>query len=125
MPRILVVDDSPVMRRMVMTALRSLPEATFLEAGSGLEAIERLALDPVSLVVLDLNMPDVNGIDTIRFLRGHPAYARLPVVILTTRDDEASEDQALALGASRYLTKPFQPAAFAAEVAGLLATSSP
>jgi two-component system chemotaxis response regulator CheY len=118
--RILVVDDSPTMRRMVMAALRGLPDATFGEASSGLEAIERLALGPVDLVVLDINMPDMNGIDTIRFLRGHPSYARLPVVVLTTRDDPESQEKALGLGASRYVTKPFAPAALASEVSGLL-----
>lgn len=125
MTRILVVDDSALMRRMVMTALRSLPEATFVEAGSGLEAIERLALAPVDLVVLDLNMPDMNGIDTIRFLRGHPAYAKLPVVILTTRGDEESQRRVVDLGASRYLTKPFTPASFIGEVSALLPPASP
>lgn len=123
MRRILVVDDSPTMRRMVIAALRSIPEATFLEAGNGLEAIERLALDQISLIVLDLNMPDMNGVDVLGFLRSHPGYASVPVVILTTRGDEDSHEKALTHGAARYVTKPFTPAAFVAEVAGLLEAS--
>ena len=63
MDRTLVVDDPPTMRRMVMASLRDVcGEAGFLEASSGLEAIEQLALGPVALMVLDLNMPDMHGI---------------------------------------------------------------
>ncbi len=120
MKRILVVDDSPTLRKMVIAALRALPDASFVEASTGLEAIERLAVDRVNLMVLDINMPDMNGIDTIRFLRHHPAYRTLPVVVLSTRGDEESKEKALALGANSYTTKPFVPGAFAAEISRLL-----
>lgn len=122
MRQILVVDDSPTLRRMVIAALRSIPDATFLEAGTGLEAVERLAIEKVSLLVLDLNMPDMNGIDTLRFLRSHPTYSNLPVLILSTRSDAESQQKAISLGATSYATKPFAPAAFAAEVSRLLET---
>ena len=70
MPTILVVDDSPTIRRMVCTALA--PSRRGLrEAGSGLQAIETLAVQPVQAVVLDLNMPDMHGLDVLRFLRSH------------------------------------------------------
>jgi two-component system, chemotaxis family, chemotaxis protein CheY len=118
--RILVVDDSPTLRRMVIAALRGLPDAVFLEAGNGLEAIEHLAIAPVNLMVLDLNMPEMNGIDTIRFLRAHPSYRRLPVMVLSTRGDEDSRQKALDLGADSFSTKPFAPADFASEVCRLL-----
>jgi two-component system, chemotaxis family, chemotaxis protein CheY len=121
--RILVVDDSPTLRRMVIAALRGLPDTVFLEAGNGLEAIERLAIEPVNLMVLDLNMPEMNGIDTIRFLRAHPSYRQLPVMILSTRGDEDSRRKALDLGANSYSTKPFVPGAFASEVCRLLGAS--
>jgi len=106
---VLVVDDSPTMRRMVIAALRSLPQVRFIQAGSGLEAIEKLALTPVHLVVLDLNMPDIHGLEVLRFVRQQPRYCELPVVILTTQDDERSRADAMAAGASRYMTKPFKP----------------
>ena len=73
MNNILIVDDSPTMRRMVMASLRSLPGVSFGEASSGLEAIERLALAPVDLMILDLNMPDMHGIEVLGFLRRHQA----------------------------------------------------
>jgi len=105
---VLVVDDSPTMRRMVIAALRSIPQVRFIQAGSGLEAIEKLALTPVHLAVLDLNMPDMHGLEVLRFVRQQPRYRELPIVVLTTRDDERSRADAIAAGASRYMTKPFK-----------------
>ena len=123
MRTILVVDDSPTMRRMVMAALRDLGEVVFDQAGSGLEAIERLALAPIDLVVLDLNMPDVHGLEVLRFVRTHDRFRALPVVILTTRGDDESRDAAERDGATLYLTKPFAPETLAPEVRRLLAPS--
>lgn len=120
---ILVTDDSGTMRRMVMASLATLPGVQFDQAGSGLEAIERLALAPSDLMVLDLNMPDMHGLEVLRFLRAHPIYQRIPVVVLTTKSDATSRADALAAGASAYLTKPFQPAALAACVRQLLPLS--
>jgi two-component system chemotaxis response regulator CheY len=109
MERTLVVDDSPTMRRMVMASLRDVCLGGFSEAASGLEAIEQLALGPAALMVLDLNMPDMHGLEVLKFVRGHEAFRRLPVIVLTTRGDESSRAAALAAGASLYLTKPFVP----------------
>jgi len=109
MKNILVVDDSPTMRRMVTASLRGLRDVGFGEAGSGLEALERLALAPVDLMILDLNMPDMHGMEVIEFVRGHQAYRGIPIIVLTTRGDEASRAGALASGATQYLTKPFDP----------------
>ena len=123
MRTILVVDDSPTMRRMIMASLRGLDDVGFDQAASGLEAIERLALAPVDLVVLDLNMPDVHGLEVLRFVRTHERFRALPVVVLTTRGDEESREAALREGATRYLTKPFEPATFAPEINALLAVA--
>jgi two-component system chemotaxis response regulator CheY len=120
MTNILVVDDSATMRRMVIASLRGLGEVGFDEAQSGLEAIERLSIAPVDLIVLDLNMPDVHGLEVLRFVRSHDAFRDIPVVVLTTRGDEESREAALREGATLYLTKPFAPHALAPEVRGLL-----
>jgi two-component system chemotaxis response regulator CheY len=120
MRTVLVVDDSPTMRRMIIASLRDLGDVAFDQAASGLEAIERLALAHVDLVVLDLNMPDVHGLEVLRFIRSHERFGALPVVVLTTRGDEESREAAMREGATRYLTKPFSPAAFAPEVRALL-----
>jgi two-component system, chemotaxis family, chemotaxis protein CheY len=124
MDRTLVVDDSPTIRRMVIASLRDTCVGGFSEAGSGLEAIEQLAVAPVSLVVLDLNMPDMHGLEVLRFVRRHHTLRNLPVVVLTTRGDEDSRAAALAAGASLYLTKPFTPQILAGEVRSLLETAA-
>ena len=109
MKSIVIVDDSPTIRRMVRASLGTFGAAGFIEAGSGLEAIEQLTLGPVGLMVLDLNMPDMHGLEVLQFVRRHPAYRTLPVIVLTTRGDDASREAALAAGANVYLTKPFLP----------------
>ena len=120
MTNILVVDDSPTIRRMVRAALEPVGQPRFVEAETGLEAIERLAFAPVALVVLDLNMPDMHGIEVLKFVRGHAVYRDIPVLVLTTRSDEASRAAALAAGATAYVTKPFVPSTLAAEARKLL-----
>lgn len=120
MQTVLVVDDSPTIRKMVRTALAALDDVSFVEAASGLRAIEMLVTEPVNAVVLDLNMPDMHGIDVLRFLRSHDHYRALPVMVLTTRHDEASREAALAAGASSYMTKPFTPGGLVQSVRELL-----
>ena len=117
---ILVVDDSPTMRRMIVASLRDLKEVAFSEAGTGLEAIEHLALSPASLMIVDLNMPEMNGMEVLAFVRKHQVHRSMPIIVLTTRDDEAIRSAALAAGATLYLTKPFLPQVLAANVNELL-----
>jgi two-component system chemotaxis response regulator CheY len=121
MKRLLIVDDSKLMRDMVAACLRPLGAVTFEFAGTGLEAIERLALSGFDLVVLDLNMPDVGGIEVIEFVRAQDRLRTLPILIVTTRSDDDSRAQVLAAGASSFLAKPFVPAEILAEVRRLLA----
>ena len=120
MLKTLVVDDSPTIRRMVMASLRDVCDGGFTEAASGLEAIEQLTLEPVALMILDLNMPDMHGLEVLEFVRSHGKYRSLPVVVLTTRSDAASRRAVLTSGASLYLTKPFVPQALADQVRALL-----
>jgi len=120
MKRILVVDDSATMRRMVIAALTSIGGLAFEQAVSGLEAIERVTMVPVDLILLDLNMPDMHGFEVLRFIRAQEAFRSLPVVVLTTRGDDDSRAAALREGATLYLTKPFAPATIVSELRPLL-----
>jgi two-component system chemotaxis response regulator CheY len=117
---ILVVDDSKVMRDMIVACLRPRADLAFTQASSGLEAIERLSLKPFHLVVLDLNMPDIGGIEVLEFVRGQDKLRSLPIIIVTTRGDDVSRSRALEAGASRFMTKPFTPDAILHEVDALL-----
>jgi two-component system chemotaxis response regulator CheY len=121
MKRLLIVDDSKLMRDMVAACLRPLGAVAFEFAGSGLEAIERMALAPFDLMVLDLNMPDVGGVEVVEFVRSQDRLRELPILIVTTRGDDDSRTEVLGAGASSFLAKPFAPADILGEVRRLLA----
>jgi two-component system chemotaxis response regulator CheY len=108
---------------MVISSLGALRTVKSTQAGTGLEAIERLAIEPIDLMVLDLNMPDMHGMEVIDFVRSHQAYRDIPIVVLTTKGEEASRTKALDAGANRYLTKPFDPQQLADVVNSLLKAS--
>lgn len=78
MKKILITDDSATMRKMVMAALRTLSDISFLEAANGLEALEIIAINRPDLVILDINMPDMNGMDVLRFIRNHQTFSIYP-----------------------------------------------
>ena len=103
-----------------MASLKEVCDGGFAEAGSGLEAIEQLALGPVAVMILDLNMPDMHGLEVLKFVRSHGAYRRTPIVVLTTRGDAASRTAVLEAGATAYMTKPFAPHALAGQVRALV-----
>src|SRR3954468_22007454 len=101
---LLLVDDGKVMREMIAACLRPEQGIAFSHAGSGLEAIERLSLKRFDLVILDLNMPDIGGIEGGEFILAQDRLRELPILIVTTRGDDASRGRALSAGASRVMT---------------------
>jgi two-component system chemotaxis response regulator CheY len=117
---ILVVDDSKVMREMVVACLRAHDGARFTHAGSGLEALEKLSLSHFDLVVLDLNMPDIGGYEVLEFVRSQDQLRNLPILVVTSRGDDTSRGRALDSGASAFMTKPFSPEDILAEARRLL-----
>jgi two-component system, chemotaxis family, chemotaxis protein CheY len=119
--KILVVDDSKVMREMIIACLRGVDGLHFSEAASGLEAIERLSLSAFDLMFLDLNMPDIGGFEVVEFVRSQDTLKALPIIVVTTRGEEATRTRALELGASSFMTKPFNPEAVVSELRALLA----
>jgi len=123
MKHLMIVDDSTTMRRMVRASLQTIEGVSFSEVGNGLEAIEKVSINPPDLLILDLNMPDMHGLEVLNFLKSHQKYREIPVVILTTRGDEASREACLNAGASLYFTKPFDPRTFAGHVTELIRRS--
>lgn len=105
---------------MVIACLRARDGLEFTQASSGLEAIEKLSLKPYALVVLDLNMPDIGGIEVIEFIRSQQTLRTTPILVVTTRGDDTSRSQAMNAGATRFMTKPFTPDQIQKEVAELL-----
>lgn len=123
MNEILVVDDSRVMREMIIACLRA-EQLRFAQAASGLEAIEKLSLRSFAMIVLDLNMPDIGGLEVIEFIRGQDKLRGLPILVVTTRGDDQSRARALGAGASQFMTKPFTPEMILANVRSLLGSGS-
>jgi two-component system KDP operon response regulator KdpE len=101
--RVLVIDDEPPIRKLLRMGL-STQGYHILEAPTGKIALEKLSEDP-GLVILDLGLPDIQGLDLLRMIRGR--NESVPVVVLSSRGDEAGKVQALDLGADDYVTKPF------------------
>ena len=101
---LLVVDDEPSFRRLLRTSL-SAQGYRVLEAGTGQGAMDSLGRDAPEVVLLDLGLPDMDGLEVIRRVRG--SGARTPIIVLSSRGDERGKVQALDLGADDYVTKPF------------------
>jgi len=102
--RILIVDDEPPIRRFLRTALAA-QDYRVEEAGDGEAALDFLRRNPVDLVILDLGLPGMDGLEVVRRLRGEGKA--VPIIILSSRDDEAGKVAALDLGADDYVSKPF------------------
>jgi two-component system chemotaxis response regulator CheY len=107
---VLIVEDSPTMRALLVAALEGLArELDVTEVASGFEALRQLPRGRFDLIVTDVNMPDINGLELVSFVRRNPAYARVPLLIVSTEGSERDRAKGLALGADAYLVKPFEP----------------
>ena len=122
MQRILIVEDSATMRSLLASSLEDLEvPVKIVEAESGFEALRFLPRDAFDLVVTDINMPDINGLELVSFIRRNEKYAGIPLVIVSTEGSERDRDKGLGLGADAYLVKPFDPETLRQVVIDLLA----
>jgi two-component system chemotaxis response regulator CheY len=120
-PRILIVEDSPTMRSLLASSLEELPgPVKITETSSGFEALRELPRGTWDLVVTDINMPDINGLELVSFLKSTRTYRRIPLVIVSTEGSERDRAKGLELGADAYLVKPFEPAELRETVRDLL-----
>ena len=106
---LLIVDDSIPVRKILMNALSyiKLPVNEILEAGDGVEALRLLEAHPVGLVLTDINMPKMNGIELLRAVRSSPQWHDIPVVMISAEGGETSVQDAIELGANSFIVKPF------------------
>jgi DNA-binding response OmpR family regulator len=121
MSSVLVVDDEPIVREVVVSYLRREGYRT-LEAGDGDAARALIEREPLSLVILDVMLPGTDGFELCRWLR---ARSDLPVILLTARGEETDRIVGLELGADDYVTKPFSPRELAARVRTVLRRAAP
>jgi len=106
---ILIVDDDPAIRKLIATTLDDVAGYRLEEASNGAQAVERAVAARPEIVFLDVDMPQVNGIEACRRLRSDPATAAATIVMLTGASGPQAEQGALAAGADLFLTKPFSP----------------
>jgi two-component system, OmpR family, KDP operon response regulator KdpE len=114
--RILVVDDERAIRRFLQITLEA-EDYTVFEAGDGREALGQVAAHRPDLIVLDLGLPDIDGVAVTKILR---TQSQVPIIILSVRDQETDKVAALDAGADDYLTKPFGTAEFLARIRGVM-----
>ncbi|RMH68143.1 MAG: response regulator [Bacteroidetes bacterium] len=107
--KILVVDDSPTMRRIVTNALREIGYTDLDEAGDGAEALEKLKSGSFDFVVTDWNMPNMNGLELTQSIRKHADLNHLPILMVTTRGMKEDVIAAMQARVNNYVVKPFTP----------------
>lgn len=108
--RVLVVEDSPTMRQLIVFALKRIRNLQIEEAGDGVGGLKKLSAQKFDLVVTDINMPIMDGLKLVSLIRNDPQYKDVPVVVITTEGATEDRERALALGANEYITKPIQTA---------------
>jgi two-component system chemotaxis response regulator CheY len=107
MKNVLLVEDSRAIRSMMRVSLEESGGFFAVEAGNGFEALKALPTRRFDLIITDINMPDINGLELISFVRSNPAYKNIPLVIVSTEKTDEDKKRGLALGASGYVIKPF------------------
>lgn len=108
MKRIMVVDDSKTMRSLIGLILKK-KNYSVLEANDGMDAIEKLSENKVDLIIVDLNMPNMDGLEFVKTVRGNFYTMDTPVIMLTTTKDETIRKKALSAGVNVFLNKPVNP----------------
>jgi len=106
--RVLIVEDSPTMRQLLVFALRRLRDVEIVEAQDGMDGLRCVSSDHFDIALIDINMPVMDGLKLIRLMKGEESLKDIPVVVITTEGANEDRDRALSLGANEYLTKPIQ-----------------
>ena len=103
---VLVVDDSATTRMLISLTLKKEGVYDITEVANGKEAVDRLSAESVDCVLTDINMPKMNGLDLISYIRSEHSEPQVPIIVITTQGEEESRDEGLSKGANAYLTKP-------------------
>ena len=116
MSRVLIIDDSSATRAYVRAALEDMADMQVTEAASGFDALRILPRERFDLLLVDINMPNINGLELISFIRRSETHRDTPLLIISTEASERDRARALTLGANGYLAKPFTAEALEAAV---------
>ncbi|MEK6693289.1 MAG: response regulator [Nitrospirota bacterium] len=104
----LVVEDSPTMRQLIAFALKRIQGSKVIEATDGVDALKKLSGQKFDMLLIDINMPIMDGLKLVSLVRADPSNKDVPIIMITTEGAEEDRKRALSLGASAYLTKPIQ-----------------
>jgi two-component system chemotaxis response regulator CheY len=107
--KILAVDDSPTMRRIIINTLKRAGYSEVVEATDGKDALAKLKVDNINFVITDWNMPEMDGLTFVTTVRGMDEYKSLPILMVTTRSVKDDIVEALKAGVNNYIVKPFTP----------------
>lgn len=107
--KVLIVEDSKASREFIAATVEAIPGLEAVQTASGFEALKILPRHRFELIITDINMPDINGLELINFVKKNPNYRDVPLFVITTEGREQDRDRGLALGAAEYLVKPFAP----------------
>ena len=110
--KVLVVEDSKATRELIAATCTSISGVEVVMAMSGFEALKVLPRHRFSLIITDINMPDINGLELINFVKKNPHYKDTPLIVVTTEGRAQDRERGLQLGASEYVIKPFEPEVF-------------
>lgn len=106
--KVLVVEDSPTMRQLIVFALKRIRGFQIVEANDGVDGLKKLSAEKFDLIVTDINMPIMDGLKLVSMVRNDPNYKETPIIVITTEGATEDRARALALGANEYITKPIQ-----------------
>ena len=108
MKNVLIVEDSKAIRSMIRVSLEEAGGYFAVEAGNGFEALKALPTRSFDLIITDINMPDINGLELIGYVKSNPTYQGIPLIIVSTEKKEEDKKRGMALGAVGYVEKPFR-----------------
>jgi len=106
--KVLVVEDSPTMRQLIVFALKRIRGFQIVEANDGVDGLKKLSAEKFDLILTDINMPIMDGLKLVSMVRNDPNYKTTPIIVITTEGATEDRERALALGANEYITKPIQ-----------------
>jgi|TARA_B100000405_G_C16485844_1_gene338170 two-component system chemotaxis response regulator CheY len=116
----LVVEDSPTMRQLLVSALGQMGELKILEAEDGVDGLKQMREHQIDILITDINMPMMDGLKLVGMVRKDPKHRDIPIIIVTTEGAREDRDRGLSLGADAYLVKPVKPSEVVATVGDLL-----
>jgi two-component system chemotaxis response regulator CheY len=106
--KVLVVEDSPTMRQLIVFALKRIRGFQIVEANDGVDGLKKLSAEKFDLILTDINMPIMDGLKLVSMVRNDPKYKETPIIVITTEGATEDRERALTLGANEYITKPIQ-----------------